>query len=87
MLNHLGVWYYISSTSNKNYTLVKGRRYYDGTDGRVETGDIQGWASIYFNGTFKIRVQLGDDVDALQSETGANRHGGVYFDTRTTIGV
>lgn len=87
MLNHLGVWYYISSTSNKNYTLVKGRRYYDGTDGRVETGDIQGWASIYFNGTFKIRVQLGDDVDALQSETGANRHGGVYFDTPTTIGV
>lgn len=87
LLNHLGFWYYTSSSSNKNYTLVKGRRYYDGTDGRVETGDIQGWASIYFSGAFKIRVQLGDDVDAPQSETGANRHGGVYFDTPTTIGV
>lgn len=87
LLNHLGFWYYTSSSSNKNYTLVKGRRYYDGTGGRVEIGDIQGWASIYFSGTFKIRVQLGDDVDAPKSETGANRHGGVYFDTPTTIGI
>lgn len=86
-LTHLAVGYRISNSSGKAYTLVKGRRYYNGSDGRVETADKKGWASIYFNGSFIVRVQLGDDVDAPLSETGANRHAGVFFDTATTIGT
>lgn len=86
-LTHLAVGYRISNSSGKAYTLVKGRQYYNGTDGRVETADKKGWASIYFNGSFIVRVQLGDDVDAPLSETGANRHAGVFFDTATTIGT
>ena len=85
-LTHLAVGYRISNSSGKSYTLVKGRHYYNGGDGRVDINDKKGWASIYFNGSFIIRVQLGDDVDA-PATTIANRHAGVYFDTATSIGT
>lgn len=85
-LTHLAVGYRTSNSSGKSYTLIKGRHYYNGGDGRVDIDDKKGWASIYFDGSFIIRVQLGDDVDA-PATTIANRHAGVYFDTATSIGT
>lgn len=81
--DHLVTSYKKSSAGNY-YSLIKGKNCNDQGSTDLDESDKKGWAVIYFNGTFSIRTELGDDFDADSGH--GNRHAGVIFES-TAIGV
>lgn len=81
--DHLVTSYKKTSAGNY-YSLIKGKNSNDQGNSDIAETDKKGWAVIYFNGSFSIRTELGDDFDATSGH--GNRHAGVIFES-TVIGI
>lgn len=75
---------YKKTSAGNYYSLIKGKNSNDQGGSDIAETDKKGWAVIYFNGTFSIRTELGDDFDATSGH--GNRHAGVIFES-TVIGT